>query len=415
MGIVIGSRRADAFDALVEGAAGARPQPAYDDLLTVVAALRAVPAPEARPEFVADLRSRLMAEAATMPVPDQVEDRLRLRPSYSPAPARHPRRRIAAAVGGLALAGVTGSVAVAAQGALPGELLYPVKRQVEAAHADLALDDGARGRTLLDSAGTRLDEVTQLSAQGSVDETQVSDTLSDFSEQSAQASDYLLDDYASTGDQGSITTLRTFTADSMKRLSTLQQAVPADSLDELLHAANVLQTIDLSAQQACPGCGGPEITTVPTVLTQAQSTAQGFDTAWLQQGSDHTTKHHGHPGHHGHGEGPKLPDLGGTPLPPGSVNPGGTGDPTGTTTTTLTPPTTATTGGDDPITDLTGGLTSGQESSTGTLQDQAGSLLNSVGTTVGNATGDLGDTVGDVGDSLTGGASPTADPTGLLP
>jgi len=59
-------RRADEFDSLVEAAAsGQRVEDArFAELLEVVGTLRSTPAPEARPEFVADLRSRLMTAAA---------------------------------------------------------------------------------------------------------------------------------------------------------------------------------------------------------------------------------------------------------------------------------------------------------------------------------------------------------------
>ena len=63
-------RRAEKFAALVEGASTGRADDArYSDLLELVAAMRETPAAEARPEFVADLRARLMAEADTALVP----------------------------------------------------------------------------------------------------------------------------------------------------------------------------------------------------------------------------------------------------------------------------------------------------------------------------------------------------------
>ena len=66
-------RRAEEFDAVVAGATTPRPtggeasDDRYDDLLALVGALRAVPQPQPRPEFVAELSSSLVAEAATMP------------------------------------------------------------------------------------------------------------------------------------------------------------------------------------------------------------------------------------------------------------------------------------------------------------------------------------------------------------
>ena len=57
-------------------------------------------------------------------------------------------------------------MAVASQTALPGDALYPLKRGIESAHAQLTFDRAARGRVLLDNASTRLDEVAELSRTG---------------------------------------------------------------------------------------------------------------------------------------------------------------------------------------------------------------------------------------------------------
>lgn len=72
-------------------------------------------------------------------------------------------RRLAAGITGVILVGASGTMAIAAQSALPGDRLYPLKRGLEGAHAQLTFDRAARGRVLLDSASTRLDEVADLS------------------------------------------------------------------------------------------------------------------------------------------------------------------------------------------------------------------------------------------------------------
>src|SRR5262245_12318624 len=136
-------RRADEFAALVERSSTGERTDVVDDrdaeLLELVGSLRAVPDPQPRPEFVAGLRERLMTEAETVLVPDDLS-KLRL-------PARQSRRerRLAAVVGGIAIVGATTSVAVASQSALPGEAPYPIKRVSEAAHATLSPGESARG------------------------------------------------------------------------------------------------------------------------------------------------------------------------------------------------------------------------------------------------------------------------------
>ena len=55
-------------------------------------------------------------------------------------------------------------MAAAAQGALPGEALYPIKRGIEQAQAGLSMTSAGRGRDLLDQADDRLGEVQGLLA-----------------------------------------------------------------------------------------------------------------------------------------------------------------------------------------------------------------------------------------------------------
>src|SRR5689334_22043639 len=121
-------RRAEHFDSLLEGARPDDLDPRTTELLELVGVLRAVPAPEARPEFVADLRERLMVAAETelvaVPAARERDDvaRLTLRPARTRG-----QRRVSLALGAAAIVGATTSMAVASQGAIPGDALYPVK------------------------------------------------------------------------------------------------------------------------------------------------------------------------------------------------------------------------------------------------------------------------------------------------
>jgi hypothetical protein len=249
-------RRAEAFNTLVEGPPTEAGGTLYPEFLEIVAALRDVPAAEPRPEFTASLRDRLMAAAETLLVPADGpaaatdESRLRM-PGAQPSR----QRRLAVAVGSLALVGATTSMAVAAQSALPGDALYPLKRAIENAHAGLSLDEAGKGATMLDSASGRLDEAGELSRSGRLEDSPaVAETLNDFSAQSTEASDLLLADYAANGDQATLDELHSFTADSLAQLTELESVVPLDARDELLHAAQVLGQIDAEIQRVCPGC-----------------------------------------------------------------------------------------------------------------------------------------------------------------
>lgn len=370
-------RRAEEFATLVEApSTGAADDARYSQLLELVGAMRAAPAPEARPEFVADLRARLMAEAETALVPEDTS-RLTL-------PARRParERRIAAAVGGLALVGATTSMAMAAQSALPGDTLYPVKRAIENVHTGLSVGEAQKGSTLLDNAGGRLDEVAELSRGGDLqDNLVIADTLNDFTDQAAEASDLLLADYAQSGDQDSIDQLRAFTASSLDQLTELEQLVPPEARDELMHAAQVVIAIDTAAQQACPSCDGG-VTKIPPMFTTSSAS---FEVPTGHRAKDGKGgRHHGSKQHDGSGT--DLPSVDAGDLPPGSVlDPTQSGgDQSGPQPGDVTK---------DPIHSLTDGLTGGGSGQPG-VPDVGGTVddvTNGVGQLLDDATGTVTD------------------------
>lgn len=347
-------RRAEEFDSLIERSSGADLTDArYAEFLEIVDALRATPPVEARPEFVSDLRGQLMLAAQTQLVP---AERARLE-----LPTRRPRdRRIAAAVGGFAIVGATTSMAMAAQTALPGDVLYPLKRAIENVETSLSVNEGAKGATMLANASGRLDEVSELSREGSLDDsTAIAETLNAFTEQATAASDLLLSDYASTGDESSISDLRDFTSLSMETLAALEDLVPSEARDELLHAARVLSQIDSEAQQACPDCGGVGITEIPKILTTSAtfgSAGMVVEPASQGDGTERGAKKDGGK------KGPSAPadsegdrgDDEGTALPPGSVL-----NPDDTDTDSPDDDAPADQPAENPIEDLTNGLVNG--------------------------------------------------------
>jgi hypothetical protein len=388
---VITGRRAQQFHELVEDTAtrGAR-LPEYADLLDVVGALRAVPAPVPDPAFVTALREQLVAEADSVLAvvaaeSGEADERLRLRPSTPHARGR--RRRLAAAVAGLALVGVSTTVAVAAQSALPGDHLYSVKRGLENAHAELTFDRAARGRVLLDSAGTRLDEAQQLSREHA-DAARVREALDGFTQEAIDGSDLLLSDYQATGDRSSISTLRTFTSTGMERLEVLQAEVPPQSYDSLLQAARALDQVQQATLHACPACDGPLIGSIPTVL--AQASASTVDT-WQVA----IPRPRGHPSPSGSNDRPSLPDVEGDQLPPASVT-----DPDASTTGVDTSVPTA---GEvqHTVRHLTDGLTEDHQSDVGsTVADTTNNLLDAVGEVGNQVAATLDDTVGGISSGL---------------
>jgi hypothetical protein len=344
-------RRAEEFHSLVEDTStGGLHDARYADFLDIVASLRDTPAAQPRPEFVSGLRERLMIEARTALVVSDEEARLTL-PSRqkSRRPARD--RRITAAAVGVAMVGATTSMAMAAQSALPGDTLYPLKQLLEGAQTGLAVNEGDKGATLLENASGRLAEITALSRDGQLDDGDaIADTLNTFTRQSIEASDLLLADYATTGNTSSVAELRDFTGQSMQTLTDLEAVVPDQARDELLRAARILTQIDAQAQQACPSCGGDGIGEIPAILTSSFDTSDGGTAATPRTVLKVAPRKKQQSGT----SSPSLPQADEQQLPPGSVlAPAGQAD---------TQTSTSSGGGtkqkaSDPIKDLTDSLT----------------------------------------------------------
>ena len=334
-------RRADDFNTLVEQGSTGGTDTREAQLLELVGALRSVPDPQPRPEFVADLRSRLMAEAETALVPVDVA-KLKL-----PARRTTRERRIAAVVGGLAIAGATTSVAMASQSALPGESLYPIKRVIESAHTSLSVGEVRKGSTELANASSRLDEVTALTEDDALgNDERIASTLSTFTEQASAGADLLLADYAHNDRASSIATLRDFASSSMDQLVDLEPQIPDAARDELIAAANKLAQIDAEAEQQCATCGGTPITSIPLPFAaetvdlpatpSVHQAGQSGDKADKADGKKHGTKQGQDPQ-----ADPTLPAVDGA-VPPGSV---------------LDPANPTPSASPNPLKDLTDGLT----------------------------------------------------------
>lgn len=246
-------RKAEEFDALLSRSriddAGE-----YAELLELVSSIRDLPEVSARPEFVATLRERLVAEAAAMPT--TTVDRATAAHLTPAHPAVRRERRIATILGGFAIASATTSMAVASQGALPGEVLYPIKRAIEAAETGLQSDESDKAATLLDHAAQRLEEAQRLAAEGD-DAEALSQALGDLEMQTSEASGLAISDYESTGDSSGIVALDGFTGAALAELTAMSPMVPSEARPALISAVQTLREIDATSHRACPTCLGP--------------------------------------------------------------------------------------------------------------------------------------------------------------
>jgi hypothetical protein len=274
-------RRAEHFDSLVEGGRRDDVDRATADLLELVTALRSVPEPQARPEFVTDLRQRLMAAAATelTPVPAAARERDDVARLTITTHRTRRERRVRVALCAVAILGATTSMAVASQGAIPGDALYPVKRAIENTRAGFSVGDDTKGETVLGNASTRLDEARKLARKDSPDPTLVTHALNDFTDQFTDGSSSLIEDYESNGNQSSIEQIHSSAEDSMTALAGLDALLPSGgdattdgwsaAHDALLNAAQTVFSIDAQAANLCPDCGSGILEVPPQLVAGA--------------------------------------------------------------------------------------------------------------------------------------------------
>jgi hypothetical protein len=257
-------RRAEEFAAAVDGAAesSATRDREVTTLLGLVAALREQQPAEPRPEFASDLRSRLMAEAETALKPETATLALPVRQR-----GRRERRLVAAASAFVLIGGTT-TMAAAAQGSLPGEALYPLKRGLEQAQVQLNASEAGKGQDLLAQASHRLVEVKGLvETDEAQDGPQVPETLAAFSSSAEQGSKLMFESFRQTGDPDTIVSVRSFAAEGIATLKSLAGQVPADAQDELASAAILLHDIDSEAAGLCDTCApGRPVVEVPGIF-----------------------------------------------------------------------------------------------------------------------------------------------------
>ncbi|MCZ2859327.1 DUF5667 domain-containing protein [Blastococcus sp. VKM Ac-2987] len=207
------------------------------------------------PQYRARARARLVAMAAVRtpePAPRTLRDRLLAAQAVDRPPSRW-RGRITAALAGTAVAatGLAALVAVAA-GAEPGDALYDLKRGTE--QTQLALAGDSRGQTLLELAGTRLEELGLITGEG--DATLVVRTLATMDRHTTEGAAWLTRRAVGTQDTGPLEALAGWTAEQSAGLTALEAAVPAGAELAFGRSADLLGALTVRAEglQAALGC-----------------------------------------------------------------------------------------------------------------------------------------------------------------
>jgi hypothetical protein len=215
---------------------------------------------EPSPEFRTALRTQLMTEAATVLAPVGTRP---VRPHR--APVRTPsfgfRRRLAGATAALVTAGGFVGLVGASAEALPGEMLYPVKRGVENVELAFHKDDPARGEFRLAQASERLAEARRLTDDGSPQSSEhVAGALDDFATQARDGAGALFRAYGQSGSQQSITDVNDFSAAAAADLAQLSGRVPADADPSFQAAATTVSELVTKASRLCTSCGTADVT-----------------------------------------------------------------------------------------------------------------------------------------------------------
>jgi hypothetical protein len=233
---------------------------AEDVLITRLSTLAPALDGEPDPAWESRTRARLVAMAAVRTPDPRPVSPLRRVPVHRRERAGAWRARLTAGLVGAALA-VTAVAAVVSLSAdaRPGDVLYGFKRGGE--QTRLALAGDGRGRTLLDLASTRLDELSAALTDGSAADL-VADTLATMDRQTADGAAWLAQRALDTRTGAPLDELSGWSAAQSDGLADVRAEVPAAAEDDAAGSADLLARIDervdaLRVALDCPS--GPAI------------------------------------------------------------------------------------------------------------------------------------------------------------
>ncbi|MFC6158749.1 DUF5667 domain-containing protein [Kribbella sp. NPDC058693] len=242
------------------------------EAVELVGRLRTAGAVAPRPEFSAELRHRLLEQAAARAATTATPTMVRSAPDSSDDPPgredvgasvtdirrRQGRRiRLVASTAALVLLGGGIGSAAAAQQAMPGDTLYGMKRSIENVSTNVSVGDDSRGRRDLEHAMTRLSEVRELADNGGSVGT-INATLDDFSAQSRKGVSRLVASYQQDGDESSISAITAFITSARQALVGLAPKLPPESLKSGVEALATIEQLAQHTSAACPKCAAPK-------------------------------------------------------------------------------------------------------------------------------------------------------------
>lgn len=236
---------------LLDGEVTSRSTSEAQQLLVLANAVREHAPELERPTaaFRAELRAQLVEEAAASragvlaPVRESVRERVdRWRRSA----------RLATAGATATLMIGSAGAAVAAQGALPGELLYPLKQATESARLALANSPEEVGRVHLDLARERLEEITE--GVETLSSSEIIDTLAAMDHHTETGAEELLGVFDRTHDAELLEELQAFTSDQRSGLTAILDDLPLEAVPFADRSFELLRRIELQSAVSASLC-----------------------------------------------------------------------------------------------------------------------------------------------------------------
>ncbi|MGZ4127740.1 MAG: DUF5667 domain-containing protein, partial [Actinomycetota bacterium] len=258
----------DVFAALLDGLEIDAPEP-VKQLVAVAAALEPAGLPTPDPVFRFALRNRLLAEAERQaPFTRRARNRFaalneRMRGSL--------RLVVSAGLAATLLAGA-GATMAAAQRALPGDALYPVKLFRES--AQLAVSSGTNeGIKRLDFARTRLQEIRGLEHRGSTNAGLYIATLDRMDSLTQTGTTMIIDEVRHGARRSILGSVKGFAAVQEQDLQAILPTLPASAQPAARDSLTLLQLVTRTVNEVlanCP-CNPPSNPLIPRSSTQSST------------------------------------------------------------------------------------------------------------------------------------------------
>lgn len=223
--------------------------------------------------FRSDLRARLMTEAADVLVAHPAPVHADPTPDVVPADRTHPvrRRLVGLTAAAVAAVGSVGMITTSAT-AVPGDVLYPVKRGVESVQLALHRGETSRGEFQLDQARERLAEAWWLDSNDQ--DARVAEVLETFSDQATDGSTSLFAAYGDTSATTAIDTVNDFAAEATVTLASLSDNLPADAQAAVDLAASTVTSLASQASTLCSACAPADLSALVAAVDEAVGTRQ---------------------------------------------------------------------------------------------------------------------------------------------